>query len=272
VCLATKAVHLEVAMDLSTDSFIAAFKRFVARRGMPSHMYSDCGTNFVGAQKELKALLESSEHNNKMSSFLVDRGIEWRFNSPGAPNQGGLWEAGVKGVKYHLRRVIGDTILTQEEFRTVLAQIEAALNSRPIGAMTSDPVDMEVLTPGHFLIGEPLTAIPEPALDHIPINRLSRWQRTQQMFQHFWNRWSKEYLHQLQERGKWRKKTPNFQVGDLVLIKEDDLPPLKWKMGRVQQVQLDAENLVRNALLKTVKGELTRSVVKLVPLLCAEDL
>lgn len=137
----TKAIHLEAVTDLTTEAFLAAFKRFTARRGVSSHMYSDCGTNFKGADNELKVLLESAKHNSVISHHRADNGITWNFNTPAAPHQGGLWEAGVKSVKFHLRRVIGATSLTLEEFQTVLCQVEACLNSRPLCAFSNDPAD-----------------------------------------------------------------------------------------------------------------------------------
>ena len=272
LCFSTKAVHLEYVLDMTTESFLGALKRFVARRGMSSHIYSDCGTNFIGAEKELANLLSSSGHNNAVLRFLADKGISWHFNSPSAPHHGGLWEAGVKSTKYHLKRIIGVESISLEEFATVLCQVEAALNSRPLCALSPDPADLEVLTPGHFLIGEPLTAIPEPDLTHLKVNRLSRWQRCQQIVQHFWDRWSKEYLHSLQQRNQWKTESENVGVGDLVLIKEDNAPVQKWRLGRVVSVNPGSDKLVRVVTVKTATGELKRPVAKLCPLLSKEDL
>ena len=271
VCLATTAVHLEAVSELTTEAFIAAFKRFVSRRGVCSHMYSDCGTNFIGADAELKALLESSQHNSTLTHHLADKGITWKFNPPGAPHQGGLWEAGVKSVKHHLRRVIGSTTITFEEFQTVLCQVEACLNSRPLCAISCDPEDLSVLTPGNFLIGCALTAVPEPDLTHIKLNRLSKWQLTQQMFQHFWRRWSAEYLSSLQQRFKWSSKRSNLAIGDLVIIKDENLPPMKWDLGRVIAVHPGADSCVRVVTVKTARGELKRPVVKLCPILYNDE-
>jgi hypothetical protein len=267
VCFSTKAVHLEVVSELSTEAFLACFKRFTSRRGVSSHMYSDCGTNFVGADRELRELLESSKHNSVITDQLADKGTTWCFNPPSAPHQGGLWEAGVKSVKYHLRRVIGNHILSLEDFQTVLCQVEAILNSRPLCAMSSDPSDLNVLTPAHFLIGEPLTAIPEPDLTSIKVNRLSHWQQSQQIVQHYWKRWRAEVVPTMQQRFKWVMKRENLEVGDLVTIQDDNLPPMKWKMGRVIDVHPGDDSLVRDVTLKTQSGEMERSVVKLAPIL-----
>ena len=184
VCFTTRAFHLELVSSLSTASFVAALKRFVARRGLPSEIHSDCGTNFVGANKQLKdlqKLVKSTGHNEAVSKFLAQENISWVFNPPGAPHFGGLWEAGVKSVKTHLNRIIGNHRLTFEEMTTVISQIEACLNSRPLTEILSDPSELEVLTPGHFLVGRPLLAVPEHDLLDAKQSQLSRWQLVQQV-------------------------------------------------------------------------------------------
>ena len=133
-----------------------------------------------------------------------------------------------------LKRIFGLANLTLEEMNTVMAQIEAVLNSRPLTAMTQDPSDLSVLTPGHFLIGRPLTAVPEPSLDHIKTNRLTKYQRLHQLSRHFWDRWHSEYLVQLQQRHKWKDGATTIQVGTLASyqsIREENVSPLQWKLG-----------------------------------------
>jgi hypothetical protein len=180
VCFSTRAVHLEVVSALTTEAFLAAFRRFVSRRGRPSVVFSDNGSNFVGAAKELSELasvVQSQQHKSEVADNLSASGIQWfvqKFHPPGAPHFGGLWEAGVKSVKYHLHRMLGETRLTFEELATLMAQIESCLNSRPITAISSDPSDLAALTPGHFLIGCPLNAVPDPCLAEVNINRLDR--------------------------------------------------------------------------------------------------
>lgn len=151
-------------------------------------MYSDCGTNFVGVDKELRELFRAFSDGRRISQAISKEERAWHFNPPAAPHFGGLWEAAVKSTKYHLRRVIGESTLTFEEMSTLLAQVEACLNSRPLQAMSDDPDDLAALTPGHLLIGAPLLAIPEPSLTDNAPNTLSRWQLLQQMRDHFWLR------------------------------------------------------------------------------------
>ncbi|XP_043474385.1 uncharacterized protein LOC122506335 [Leptopilina heterotoma] len=156
VCLSTKAVHIELVGDLSTELFLAFLRRFFARRGKSKRLYSDNGTNFVGAKNELNEiynLLNSSEHNRVISHAMNDQNIEWHFSPPRTPHFGEIWEAAVKSLKHHLRRTIGETLLTYEELNSYLCEIESILNSRPLTPMSMDPNDLRVLTPG--FIGDP---------------------------------------------------------------------------------------------------------------------
>lgn len=176
ICFSTKAIHLEAVSDLSSDVFIAALKRFVRRRGCPQRIYCDNATNFVGARNELHEIRQCiiQEAKTITNDFCIPRGINWNFIPPASPHMGGLWEAGVKSCKFHLKRMIGSALLTFEELATVLIQIEACLNSRPIYQLPSTPTDLQPLTPGHFIIGEALTAIPELDSSNVAINRLDR--------------------------------------------------------------------------------------------------
>lgn len=257
VCFATKCVHLELASDLSTDAFLAALRRFISRRGRCAKIFSDCGTNFVGAHRQLAECMKDATELEK---------IEWSFNPPSAPHFGGLWEAGIKSVKSHLLRVVGNQILTFEEFYTVLVQVEGVLNSRPLCPMSSDPNDLSVLTPGHFLTLEPLTALPDFDLTLLSLNRLTRWQLLQRMHQDFWHRWQNEYLHNLQQRNKWTNDGKTLSPGTLVLIKNENTPPLQWRLGRVEKTHPGTDGISRVATLRVAQGLLQRPFTKLCPL------
>lgn len=266
VCFSTKAVHLETVSDMTTKAFLAAYRRFTARRGHCADMFSDCGTYFVGAQRELGKLLEhlrSKEHNELISRTLTNDGTNWHLIPPGSPHIGGLWEAGVKSVKHHLKRFIGENKLTFEEFATTLAEIEACLNSRPLCAQTDDPDDNTALTPGHFLIGEPMELVPEPNLTSIPVNRLDRWKLMKQMTQHFWYRWHKEYLLTLQERPKWQQSQSNVEVGRLVVVKDERLPPAKWMLARIIETHPGRDGRIRVVTLRCNNGTTKRSIHKI---------
>lgn len=190
--------------------------------------------------------------------------ITWHFIPPHAPNFGGLWESAVKSTKFHMKRVFGESRLTYEEFYTVLTKIEACLNSRPISPISEDPNDLSALTPGHFLVGRPLTMLPERNWENTKENRLSRYQRTQAMFQHYWRRWHREYLHNLQQAYKWKNcKNPEIYVGWLVVIHDENLPPMRWALGRIIAVHPGTDNVTRVVTLRTATGELKRPISKI---------
>ncbi|XP_045541438.1 uncharacterized protein LOC123722924 [Papilio machaon] len=272
VCMVTKAIHLEAISDLIAQGFIAGFKRFVARRGLVSDMWSDNGTNFVGAAKELQHLVEAEKSSVavEIRQWLGNNGTSWHFIPPHAPNFGGLWEAGVKATKGHLKRVYGDSTLTFEEISTVLAQIEACLNSRPLSMLSDDPKDPTPQTPGHFLIGEPLLTVPDRSYEDAKISSLRRWQVTQRMIQQFWKRWSSEYLTHLSQRYKWTKHTPEPKIGDIVLVKENGLPPARWLLGRVVTKYPGDDQITRVVALKCNGSIIKRPTSNLIVLPVAQ--
>ncbi|XP_066258792.1 uncharacterized protein [Euwallacea similis] len=192
--------------------------------------------------------------------------VQWYFIPAQSPHFGGLWEAGVKSVKHHLKRVAGNANLTFEQLITLLAQIEAILNSRPLSPMSQDPNDLTPLSPAHFLIGRSTTELPDPDLQHVPANRLSVFQRIQLIKQHFWKQWSKEYISELQQRVKWKTQQQDVQEGVLVLVKEDNFPPSKWRMGRIVAVHPGRDGVNRVATIRTSSGLVKRSFSKICPL------
>ena len=178
VSMTVKAVHLESVSDLTSGSFIACLRRFISRHGLPSLLWSNNGTNFVGASRELKELdqfLELQKSQGEISAFCFSQNIQWKFIPEHAPTFGGLWEAAVKSFKRHFRRVVGDTKLTYEEATTVLAQIEGCLNSRPLAPLPFDDDGVEALTRGHFLIGRALSSLPDSLFSYQSLPLLKRW-------------------------------------------------------------------------------------------------
>ncbi|XP_037295306.1 uncharacterized protein LOC119189510 [Manduca sexta] len=238
--------------------------QFISRRGKPKHIYSDNGTSFVGAYNDIGKFLKSNCHS--LPANMANEEINFHFIPPYSPHFGGLWEAGVKSIKYHFPKVLGNCNLTYEELNTVLVQIEAVLNSRPLTAISSDPNDLQPLSSGHFLIGRPLTAIPASNFKNSCTSYLNRFQRIEQLRQHFWTRWSKEYISELQERVKWRLNHSSLKVDSLVILKEEHLPPLKWKLGRVVAVYPGSDGITKVADIKTLSGVVRRSCSKICPL------
>lgn len=267
VCFATKAIHLEIVSDLTTDAFLASLRRFFARRGKSKNVYSDNGTNFVGANNELKKLYDlvrSDEHNNAISNQLANESIAWHFIPPRSPHFEGLWESAVKSFKSHFLRTVGNTLLTFEELNTHAIKIEAVLNSRPLTPISTDPNDLIALTPAHFLINDSLMSVPDIDFSDTPSNRLSNWEHLQQLKQHFWKRWHKEYLNELNYRSKWSStSTEPIPVGAMVLLKEDNTPPLQWPLGRIVETHPGDDGVVRVISIKTSSGIFKRSVKKI---------
>lgn len=267
VCFSTKAAHIEAVEELTSTAFIAALRRFSARRGKPATIWSDNGTNFVGAQRELIAYTKNIEVK------LANEGIDWRFNPPASPHFGGLWESCVKSAKHHLIRVMKQALLTLSELQTLLCQIEACLNSRPLTPLSSEPSDLEPLTPAHFLIGGPITLPPEQDLMQEKLGGLHRWKLVQGILQTFWNRWRNEYLPQQQVRGKWRAVNKPLKVNDVVIVKEENMAPTKWKMAIITSMHPGKDGHVRVVTIRMANGtETKRPVVKLCLLPTESDL
>ncbi|KAK2579108.1 hypothetical protein KPH14_000886 [Odynerus spinipes] len=224
----------------------------------------------LGANRQLQELYEilaNEQSKNKLIHYCTDRGITWHFSPPSAPHFGGLWEAGVKSFKTHLHRTVGDTLFTYEQLNTYVIEIEAILNSRPITPLSSDPNDLDALTPNHFLIGGLLANMPEKDFVDTSSNRLSTWQHIYKVKQHFWKRWYKEYLNEITTRKKWHVAGANtFKIGDLIVLKEDNLPPLRWALGRIIALHPGDDGIIRVATVKTAAGTYVRCVKRLCPL------
>ncbi|XP_076660691.1 uncharacterized protein LOC143364065 [Halictus rubicundus] len=266
ICFSTKAIHLEVVSDMTTEAFVAALKRFIARRGICKNIYSDNGTNFVGANNDLTELSRVLREDKRVRRFLEDKEISWHFMPALSPHFGGLWEAAVKSFKHHLKRVVGDELFTYEQFATFVTEIEAILNSRPLTPLSSDPNDPQALTPGHFLIGSAMTSLPEVNFNETSSNRLSKWQHIQKVKHDFWIRWSKEYINHLNVRAKWTKGSHEMNKGTIVILKDDHLPPSHWSLGRIVEVHPGQDDIIRAVTVKTVNGLCKRNVKKLAPL------
>ncbi|KAI8116952.1 hypothetical protein CVS40_11069 [Lucilia cuprina] len=283
VCFATKAVHLEVVSDLTSAAFIGALKRFVARRGCPGKIFSDnatnfrrgCpgkifsdnATNFIGAANslnEIHKLFSEKEHCKNVDEFCAQKNIEWLNIPARSPHVGGLWEACVKSVKKHFYKVTEGT-MTYEELYTLMTQIESVLNSRPLTPLSNDPNDFQVLTPGHFLIGEPFNTFNDSIDNKCYSGLREHWKAVQSNTEKFWERWSSEYLSELQKRYKWNKPMQNIKPNTLALLKEDNIPPMSWRRGRVIRTITGSDGLCRIVEVRTSNGETKRSIHNVCP-------
>ncbi|GFX33361.1 integrase catalytic domain-containing protein [Trichonephila clavipes] len=256
-----KAVHIELVSDLTSQAFIAALKRFMARRGKT---VLDNGKNFVGASNEIKKLLEIVRNpDEKLANYLAAEGIEWKFIPARSPNFGALWEAAIKSCKYDLKRVVNGINLTYEELLTVTVQIEGILNSRPLCPPSNNDDDFQVLTPAHFLINRSLNSLEEPNLTKCKESNLKKWQKITKLVQLMWKFWSRNYLNQLQQRGKWMFEKNNVKIGDLVLIIEENLPTYKWALGRIVELYYGEDKKVRVVKIKTQYSTCKRAISKI---------
>ncbi|XP_018360617.1 PREDICTED: uncharacterized protein LOC108759610 [Trachymyrmex cornetzi] len=233
------------------------------RSGLPSQVYSDNGTNFQGADREVSTAFRLATHSHELRRRLAEDRVEWHFIPPAAPHFGGLWETGVKSVKHHLTRVLGDRTPTYEELNALLCRIEACLNSRPLPPLLDDPESLETLTPDHFLIGGPVSALPLPPVIDVASNRLSRWQLVQQMLEQFWAQWSRDYILSCQHRSRWLTPQTNVKVGQIVLLRQLNLPPTKWELARITHCHPSRDQLVRVVTVKTKTGDYKRPITKL---------
>ena len=185
--------------------------------------------------------------------------IKWTHIPARPPHFGGLWEDAVKSMKILYKSVRPHSLFTDELF-TVLVEGEAALNSRPLVPLESGPADgLEVLTPGHFLIGKAVKSIPVEMPMHLNINRLTHWNLCQRLSAHFWEHWVQEYVTQLQRYTKWFRPECSVETGALVLLKDADLFIRTWLLARVIEVHPGKDSYVHTATMKTDLVRLRRS-------------
>ena len=268
-CLASRAIHLEVASMLDTDSCINAIRRFLCRRGPILTIRTDCGTNFVCAQKELEAAADQLDHQ-RIHQALLTHHVKWLFNPPSAPHFGGVWERLIKLVKKVLLSVLRQQTLDDEVLHTALCEVECILNDRPLTTVSSDPNDLEPLTPNHLLQLNSKPLLPPGLFDRDDSYGRRRWRQVQYLANLFWKRWTTEFLALMQQRQKWTNLKQNFKENDLVLIVDPAVPRNSWPLGRVVKTLPGPKGLVRSVLVKTKASVIQRPISKLCLLLEAD--
>ncbi|XP_035988684.1 uncharacterized protein LOC118561046 [Fundulus heteroclitus] len=248
------------------DSCINAIRRFICRRGQVKEIRSDNGTNFVSSNRELKqAMLELKQSN--IQKCLAQDGIKWTFNPPYGAHHGGVWERLVQEIKRVLCSITNQQVLDDEGLHTVLCEVEAILNDRPITPSSEDPNDLEALTPNHLLQLKGKPVLPPGLFKKEDLYIRRRWKQAQYIVDLFWKRWVKEYLPMLQERRKWNKTRRNFAIDDVVLIVDEAAPRNSWPIGRITETMADACGLVRRVRVKTRTNELEKPINKICLLL-----
>ncbi|KAK0135318.1 hypothetical protein N1851_028839 [Merluccius polli] len=260
-CLAIQAVHLEeVAASQDKDSFIKALRRFIARRGQVMDLRSDNGTNFIGAERELKKAIHEW-NTSKIEDTLRQRGIEWMFNPSTASHYGGVWERLIRSIRKILNASLKTQSLDEESLQTFLCEAGAIINSRQITTPSSDPNDLEALTPNHLLLLRTKPSLPSGLIQKEDLYARRSWRQVQYMADLFWKR-MREYLPELQIRQKWSRVSQNFVPGDIVLLEDETAPINSWVMGKVIQSVPDENGLVRRVRVKTKTSELDRPITK----------
>ena len=260
-CLTTRAVHIETADTLDTDSFINCLYRFMARRGEPHLIRSDNGTNFVGAERELREEMEAW-NKDRIQEVMSRRGIRWMFNPPAASHMGGGWERQIRSVRRILFTIMTEQVPTSEMLTTLLVMAEGIINNRPLTPASDDPNDLEPLTPNHLLLHRPASA-PPGLFNEDDLHSWKKWRQVQYLADVFWKRWTQEYLLTLMQRTKWHQPLRNVQENDLVLIIDKQRTRNSWPTGRVIETYRGADDLVRSARVRLRDSELVRPITKL---------
>ena len=253
-CLTSRAIHLEMAYGLDTDSFLNAFYRMANRRGLPEEMISDNGTNFVGAERELKELVEQLDQD-KIEKSSANKGIKWSFNPPWAPHFGGVHETMIKSAKRATYAILGTADMTDEELIAAFTGAEALINSRPLTYQSANPSDDTPITPNHFLIRQLGGQFAPGSVDSGQFSPKKQWRRVQELVRHFWHRWLRERLPTLNRRSKWQKEQKDVQVNDVVLVVAPDTPRGQWPLGRVLAVFPGKDKHVRAVKVRVIKTD-----------------
>jgi len=260
-CMASRAVHLESANSMDTDSFINALRRFIAVRGPIRQLRSDMGTNFVGAKREL-----DSFSDDKIKDYLLKQNcdyIEFKMNVPSASHMGGTWERQIRTVRSVLEGMLSlsGQQLDDESLRTLLYEAMAIVNNRPLTVDSlTDAMAVEPLTPNHLLHMKTRVVLPPPGeFQREDLYLQKRWRRVQHLLNEFWKRWQNEYLLTLQGRQKWNKAKADLRQGDIVIIKDENLPRNRWRLARIEETLPSADGKVRKVKLHIATQQLDSS-------------
>ena len=252
-CLNTRAVHLELAVDLTTMEFIQVLRRFFSIRGYPAVILSDNGTQMVGAADELGEMVKDLD-GNQLREFCGEKSIKWIFTTPAAPHQNGCAEALVKSCKRSLKIAIGEQLLTPFELYTCLLEITNLLNQRPIGRIPNDPDDGAYLCPNDMLLGRATPEVPQGPFKDTR-NLRKRVEFVQRIVDSFWKRWTRDVFPTLVPRKKWHVENRNVAVDDIVTVADQNAVRGKWAVGRVTKVHPGADGRIQNVTVKTATGE-----------------
>ena len=276
VCLIVGAVYVDVAVDYSTDGFMQVLRRFVSLRGCPTRIYSDDGTQLVGASNELKRIVNGIRWTDVEKECVELGAIKWMFSPANAPWYNGAVEALVKTVKRALNSAVGSQIMTFSELQTCMFEAGQLVNQRPIGRVPSAPDDGSYLSPNDMLLGRSSPRAPQIAFEKLA-DENTRIGFIQQVVNSFWKRWTREVFPQMVGRPKWHTSSRNLEEGDIVLVQDSNALRGEWKMARVTEAVAGLDGKVRRVkLFYRTKGtgsgqEIERAVQNLILLVPSRD-
>ena len=266
-----RAIHLEVVEDLTVEAFLLAFRRFASRKSLPRKLIADNASTFLSANNELRELFQS----HTLKETLARQGIDWQFIPKRAPWHGEFWERLIGLTKSTLKKVLGRAAVNLCTLQTIVVEVEAILNDRPLTYVSSDIKDAEALTPAHLLYGRRITSLPHPLVENDEVSDPTyqentdiqrKAKRVALLIQHFWQRWSHEYLTSLREFHKNSGiNAETVKVGDVVLI-HDDRSRVNWKLALVTSINRGHDGFVRSANVRTANGTTNRPITRLHPL------
>ncbi|XP_049321160.1 uncharacterized protein LOC111190943 [Astyanax mexicanus] len=263
-CLTTRAVHVDLLTSIDLDSFLMALRRFIARRGKPSELYSDQGTNFRGGENELVEAF--SKLSPEVQQHLASQQISFHFNPPAAPHFGGVWEREIRSVKAALYTTIGSQTVSEEVLQTVLIEIESILNSKPLGYVSANIADLDPVTPNSLLMGRPDSALPQVVYPQTELLGRRRWRHSQVLADRFWTAFIRNYLPGLQIRGKWTTPSPDITINSVVMVVDPQLPRSLWQIGKVVKVFPGPDGRVRTVEVQIKDKVYTRPIVRVIVL------
>ena len=254
--MVSRAVHLELLQDKTTESVLMAFQRMTSTRSTPRYILSDNAAEFVRANKELKQVMElitSEEVRRKLN----EKAIKWFFTPAFSPQHNGLTEILIKGAKNSLYKIFKGQRFTETELTTALKQAEGGLNSRPLLAISDAAEDSNLLTltPGHLLFGRSIIQLPS-TFDELDLNKLkkvsvtTRWEQRKKLQRKFFLRWQTEYLDNLRKRTKQYVGNNTLKEGDVVLLLNEKKKRLNWPIARIEELHAGRDGISRAALLR----------------------
>lgn len=249
-CMSSRAVHVELIESMDASSCINALRRFFAIRGPAKKLWSDCGTNFIGASKELR--MDSSQQDPSFQRYLSEQGCVWEFNPPHASHMGGCWERMIGTARRILDSIMLqlNTRLTHKVLSTLMAEVTAIMNARPLVPVSTDPDNPLILSPSMLLTQK--SGVPPPPGDFSEKDLYTKqWRQVQALANQFWTRWRREYLPCLQRRQKWTSLRRDLQVGDVVLLRDKQAARNYWPMARVITTFPGKDGHVRKVEVKT---------------------